>query len=532
MAQVNDSQLANARTLELREISKRFGKATVLEDVSLNVQPGEVLGLLGENGAGKSTLMKIVMGVHSADSGEIWVGGERRGHSSPDIARSEGLAMVYQELSLVPQLTVAQNVMLGAERLGLLNMTSDRAAEERCRQLCKEFNVDLDPRSRAESLSFGQRQMVEILKALNRRAQTLILDEPTASLTAREQDLLFSTMRELVDRGCSIIFISHRLREVLEVTDRVQVLRNGCTAGTTDTSDADIASLVAMMVGSAEVAQRERGGTRAAPSSGSTATLRVKNLATKTKLRDCTLHVSEREVVGLTGLVGAGRSSLLRCLFGLQRVTAGEVELAGRAYQPKSPRTAVQRGVALVPEDRASQGIFGGLSVQQNLTSTCWERVAAWPALGGLSPVRRRMARGIARTQFDALQVKAQGLGQPLGELSGGTQQKVVLGKWIIEAPALLMCDEPTAGVDVGTKDEIWRMMHELADRGTAVLYSSSDLEELAMVCDRVLIMAEGTIVTEVVDGVTDDEYLRTVLQSASAEARAGSAQPDAEAKA
>jgi ribose transport system ATP-binding protein len=390
--------------------------------------------------------------------------------------------------------------------------------------LCEEFGITLDPRAKVESLPFGQRQVVELLKALNRRARVLILDEPTASLTAGEQEALFETVRKLAGRGRGVIFISHRLREVLGLTDRIEVLRNGRNAGTATTSEADIPTLVRMMVGSREVSERQRILAHPQPSASTETLLHVTGLSTRHKLRDCSFDVRKGEVLGLTGLLGAGRSTLLRCLFGLQKISDGQMRLTGEPYRPRDPQDAIRRGVVLVPEDRGTQGIFPGLSVQDNLTSACWEKISAWPALGGWTPERRRWTRRLAQQQFDELRVKAQNLKQALGELSGGTQQKVVLAKWILRQPHLLLCDEPTAGVDVGTKDEIWRILRDLADRGMSVLYSSSDLEELSVVSDRVLVMADGTVAAEITDPdeLRDDERLRTSVQRVAAHVRQG----------
>jgi ribose transport system ATP-binding protein len=504
--------------VDMSGIAKAFGRATVLADVDFQLRAGEVHGLLGENGAGKSTLMKILAGVHKPNAGTVRVDGQERSSFSVQGARDEGIAMVYQELSLVPQLTVAQNLALGREGGSLVAPVHDRGAERRAEKLLEEFDTRIRPGVRVERLRFAERQITEILKALYGEAKVIVLDEPTASLTPHEEDALFATVRRLRDAGTGVVYISHRLNEVLEITDRLTVLRDGKVVGTPETKEADVPMLVEMMSGrsveakpSHHAANGDRADTSGAP------IIEVEGLGQKRGLTDIDLSLRPGEVLGLTGLVGSGRSRLLRSLFGLERVHEGRMTLLGEEYRPRNAHAAIQAGVVLVPEDRRDEGIFPGLSVEDNLTIGFPQDLATWPALRGLGPLSRGRERKTATELMERLKIKATGPKQAVGLLSGGTQQKIVFGKWLIRRPKLLLLDEPTAGVDVNTKNEIWETVRQLAEDGVGVIYSSSDAEELAAISDRILVLAGGRVAGELDrEDARDEDAIWQAIQSLS----------------
>jgi ribose transport system ATP-binding protein len=498
----------------MNHIVKAFGRAVVLNDVGLRVRAGEVHALLGENGAGKSTLMKVLAGVHRPDAGTVVVGGVERTDFSVRGAHDEGISMVYQELSLVPQLSVAQNLMLGREGGSLWGRLHDRGAERKAAELLTRFDTRIRPGATVSSLAFAQRQITEILKALAADAKVIVLDEPTASLTPREEERLFDTVRGLKEAGVGVVYISHRLGEVLRITDRITVLRNGQVAGTMATEEATVPMLVEMMSGTAPPERPSYRGTE--PAAGSPI-LRVRELGPGRGRAGIDFDLRRGEVLGVSGLISSGRSTLLRHLFGLQRPRTGQMTLLGKDYQPRNAADAVAAGVVLVPEDRREQGIFPGLSVEDNLTISFPRELARWPALRGLSPLSTKAKSTLADNAIKALRIKTPSRGQRVGVLSGGTQQKIVFGKWLIQRPALLLLDEPTAGVDVNTKNDIWQTVRGLAKDGVGVLYSSSDAEELATICDRVLVVHKGQVVGELTGPEAGEENaIRQAIQNLS----------------
>ena len=516
--------------VDMVHIAKAFGRATVLTDINFQVRAGEVHGLLGENGAGKSTLMKILAGVHRPDAGTIRIDGQERSHHSVRAAREEGISMVYQELSLVPQLSVAQNLVLGREGRSLVGAVRDDDAARRAETLLAEFDTRIRPSVRVEDLKFAERQITEILKAQFGEAKVVVLDEPTASLTPREEKPLFALVNRLKKAGVGVIYISHRLNEVLTVTDRITVLRNGLVAGSMPTGEATVPMLVEMMSGrrvEARPSYRSADG-KAQLSTQPAAILDVEQLGGgravtgRRKLTGVSFRLMPGEVLGLTGLVGAGRSTLLRCLFGLERTDEGRMSLLGADYGPTDVSSALESGVVLIPEDRRDQGIFAGLSIEDNLTIGFPQDLASWPALVGVSPLSSRKQRTTALDLMKRLRIKATGPEQPAGELSGGNQQKIVFGKWLIRQPRLLLLDEPTAGVDVSSKNEIWQTVRQLSDEGVGVIYSSSDAEELAAVCDRILVLADGQVVGELGrDEASDEDAIRQAIQKHSSRGEA-----------
>ncbi|MEU7042776.1 sugar ABC transporter ATP-binding protein [Streptomyces varsoviensis] len=491
-------------------VRKTFPGVVALDGVDFDLCAGEVHALLGENGAGKSTLVKLVSGAHRPDAGRVLVGGEpARIHSAQDAER-HGIATIYQEFNLVPDLSVAENIFLGRQprRLGLV----DRKAMERAAAgLLDRVGVDVSPRTRVRELGIARLQMVEIAKALSLDARVLIMDEPTAVLTADEVDRLFGLVRTLRESGVGIVFITHHLEEIAALADRVTVLRDGRSVARVP-ADTPADELVRLMVGRSIEAQypRESGGAgrAAAP------LLRVEGLTCGGSFQDIAFEVRPGEVVGLAGLVGAGRTEVVRAVFGADPYDAGTVEMAGRPLPRHDVNAALKAGIGLVPEDRQAQGLLPDAPVHENLGLV---------TLGGATRaglVDRGGQRRAAARIAERLAVRMASLDQPVRTLSGGNQQKVVIGKWLLADARLLILDEPTRGIDVGAKVEIYQLINELTAAGRAVLMVSSDLPEVLGMSDRVLVMAQGRIAGELAAGdATQDAVMALAVQTRPAEA-------------
>ncbi len=468
--------------LEVRGISKRFPGVQALADVSLTLGAGEVLAVIGENGAGKSTLMKILAGVLRPDAGEIFLDGQVVALTSPREAADAGIALIHQELDLAENLDAGSNVFLGREpvRGGRI----DRAAiARRAGELLASIGAGFEHHAPTALLSVGQRQQVEIAKALAVDARILIMDEPTSSLSVRETADLLRIVRELRSRGVSVIYISHRLGEVRELADRVLVLRDGRHAGELHQGQIEHDAMVRMMVG--RDVRLEPGGRS---DLGREPLLEVRGLVTALHPGVAVdLHVMAGEMVGIAGLVGAGRTELLRALFGVDAVLAGEVYLNGRPLA-QGPVAAIEAGVGLVPEDRKRQGLFLDWPVAPNVTAASLARVARHGV------VQRAAEARLGEEMVKSLGIAVASPGQAAGLLSGGNQQKVVLAKWLATQPRLLLMDEPTRGIDVGARQEIYALMERLVESGVAVLFASSEMEEVLILPYRLLVMHEGCI--------------------------------------
>jgi len=473
--------------LQVRDIEKTFPGVRALSGVSFDVRAGEVHALLGENGAGKSTLIKIVSGVYQPDGGAILVDGREMHFATPEDAKRAGVATIYQELLLFPELTVAENIFLGHAPLAGAGRIDWRAMRARAEDLLASLEIDdLSPDPTVGALTIGHRQRVEILRAISHDARILIMDEPTAALTEIDIRRLFDTVRRLKARGVGVIYISHRLDEIFEIADRVTVLRDGAYVGAREVAETNAAELVQMMVGRRiENLFPKTDVPIGAP------VLEATRVVRRPMTKDVSLVVRAGEIVGLAGLVGSGRSELAQTIFGVTPAESGEIRLAGQAVRIDSPESARARGIAYVPEDRAVQGLVRAMSVLHNFS------LAALARLSRFGFVDRSAERRMAEEGVDRFRVRTSSVDEIAGRLSGGNQQKIVLGKWLANNPKLLILDEPTRGIDVGAKAEIHRLMGELAATGVAILMISSELPEVLGMSDRVLVMREGRLVAE-----------------------------------
>ncbi len=479
------SSTAPVPFLQMQGIVKRFAGVTALKGVGFDVSAGEVHMLLGENGAGKSTLIKVLSGVHVPDEGRMLIEGVPATIRNPRDAQGYGLSTIYQEFNLAPDLTVAENIFLGREPLrgGFPGLVNYPLLKARSRQLLEDLGLAIDPDGLVSRLGVAQQQMVEIAKALSINSRLIVMDEPTAVLTSQEIDTLFRVVRTLKERGVAIIYISHRLDEVRALGDRATVLRDGALIGTVDVAGTTTDQLIRMMVGrdlhdkfpKAEVAPGEE-------------VLRVSGLGRKGVLSDVSFTLRRGEIVGLAGLIGSGRTEVARCIFGADPIDSGSIALRGEPIRIRNPRHAIDSGVALVPEDRKQQGILASMSIRENITIAT---LAGYDTLGVLNVAREEAhAWKFCKT----LNLKTPTLDRPIVQLSGGNQQKAIIARWLSANAAVYIFDEPTRGIDVGAKVEIYQLMGELVKRGAAILMISSELPEILGMSDRILVMRGGTI--------------------------------------
>jgi rhamnose transport system ATP-binding protein len=481
--------------IELRDAAKSYGAVRALHDGNLSLRAGEVRALMGENGAGKSTLVKVLGGVVRRDAGEMLVDGTSVDFHSPHDARDAGIAVIYQEPTLFPDLSVAENVVMGYHPLGALKRIDRGAMHGQVQGLLDRLGVRLDPERPVRGLSIADQQIVEIAKALSFDARVLIMDEPTAALSGPEVERLFGVVRTLREHGSAVLFISHRLEEVFAVCDTVTVMRDGAVVHDAAIADITPDELVRRMVGRELTALFPKQDAKVGE-----AVLSVHRLTREGVFFDISFDVRAGEIVALAGLVGAGRSEVARAIFGIDRADAGHVEVAGNRLAPGRPLAAMRAGIGFVPEDRRQQGLVMDLSIARNTALTRMRSLSR----GGL--IRSSAENGLAREWAARLQLKFHRLEDSVGTLSGGNQQKVVLGKWLATDPKVLIVDEPTRGIDVGTKAEVHRLMSELAGQGVAVLMISSELPEVLGMADRVLVMHEGRLTGELSRAEADEE--------------------------
>lgn len=484
--------------LELKGVQKRFGGVAALQDGNLSVQAGEVHLLLGENGAGKSTLMKIVAGMLERDGGHMLWQGREVFLKTPAEAASIGIAMVHQESLLAPHLSVAENIFLGREERRAIGWVHRRRMVERAARLIEQHRFPLQAGWRVEKLSPAGKQLVEICRAIQHGSSLLIFDEPTSSLSGSETDEVFRIVRSLREQRMGVIYITHRLEELRAVGDRVTILRDGKTVHSGPLAELTTDRIIQHMVGRELLAIYQRD-----PFPPGEELLRVQNLSCKGKLSDISFTIRAGEIVGLGGLVGAGRTELCRALFGVDPIDSGTVSIAGRQVEIRSPREAVEAGIALVTEDRQKTGLALRLPITYNITLANIQAVSPFGLLD-LAAQNRTTSDYVSR-----LRIKAASGKQLVGRLSGGNQQKVVIAKWLFRNTRIFLFDEPTRGIDVGAKVEVFELMNDLARSGAAVLMVSSELSELLQVADRILVMRQGRITGELPGRTTQEEIMR-----------------------
>jgi len=508
--------------LRVEQVTKSFPGVLALQDVSLEVHPGEVLGLVGENGAGKSTLMKILSGVYQPDSGEIILDGKPVVLHSPRQAQDLGISIIYQEFNLMPNLSVEENVFVGREP-NSGKVVRWRQLRKQTTDLLDQLGVHLNPKAIVRSLSVAEQQMVEIAKALSLNARLVIMDEPTSALTDTEVTALFEIIRGLKARGLAVIYISHRLEEIFTICDRVTVLRDGQLAGELPIAEATPDRIVRLMVGRPLMdlfrpEEAERRLERLAQRSP-TPVLEVHGLGrtgtgqdpSAIVLEDVSFSLRPGEIVGLAGLVGSGRTEIARAIFGADEYDRGEIVVDGQPIRIGSPREAIRLGIGLVPEDRKLQALVLGLAIRENLSLSLLDRLSRF----GI--VRLASERALARRMVDALRVRTPSIEQKVLNLSGGNQQKVVIAKWLALHPKILIMDEPTRGIDIGAKAEVHGLMHQLAADGVAILMISSELPEIVHMSDRVLVMHQGRIAGELQREEATQEAIMTLATGISA---------------
>ena len=479
--------------LQLSDIRKSFGAVRALKGVSFDLQPGEVHALLGENGAGKSTLIKVITGAHSPDDGTLTVDGESLRSLTPSRARELGIACIYQQPALFPDLSVAENIGLRLKKTSAFAKVKHAEQRALALDLLKRVGAEISPDAEVRELSMPEQQLVEIACALGSGAKIVIMDEPTASLTQKEQHLLFGVVRDLRANGVGVVYISHRLEEIFALADRVTVLRDGESVGTHPVKDLTEAAMIQLMVGREVAALYPP-----AESEPGAVVLSLKNLGCSASgVRGIDLEVRAGEIVGMAGLVGAGRTELARILFGITPADSGQITLNGKPLTLSSPRAAISHGIAYVPEDRRRHGVILEMPIAHNIT------MAVHPVLFPGTWLRFKAETAMAKDFIRDLGIKAYGPDAPGGSLSGGNQQKVSVSRWLATKPKLLILDEPTQGVDVGAKSEIHKIIRNLAKEGLAVLMISSDLPEVLGMSDRIAVMREGTV-TAVLPGDAD----------------------------
>ena len=483
--------------LQLRHITKTFPGVKALNDVSFDVRYGTVHSIVGENGAGKSTLMKIINGMHMPNSGEIFVNGEKQHITSPQIAKKLGISMIFQELVYVPNLSVAENLCLGDPPRTKAGFVDWKTMREQADEILKIEHIHTTPNAMMYTVPISDAQMMEIVKATYHNAKIVIMDEPTSSLTQHESERLFDKIRRLKEEGCAVIYISHKMDEIFRLSDYVTIMRDGCSIKTAPIGEFTEKDVISMMVGR-EVSNlyptREE--------SHGEDVLRVTNLSGGV-FKDVNFHVRAGEIVGFAGLVGAGRTEIVRAVCGFDPITSGTVEVSGAQLKPVTIANAIKNGLVMASEDRRKYGIVGTRSIKENISLPNLKNLSK----GGI--VQKAKEKSAVQTYFDRLRIKAGSQNVPTYTLSGGNQQKVVLAKWLMASPKVLILDEPTRGIDVGAKYEIYEIMNELAQQGMGVVMISSELPELIGMCKRIYVVAEGRITGELKgDEITQESVM------------------------
>jgi ribose transport system ATP-binding protein len=475
--------------VKMEGIEKSFPGVHALSQAQFELRAGEVHALVGENGAGKSTLMKILTGVYSKDAGHIYIKGQEVEIPNPRAAQNLGISIIHQELNLMPHLTVAQNIFIGREPRKSLNFMLDESElNKKTRELLDTIHMDLDPRTKVSNLTVAKQQMVEIAKALSINAEVIIMDEPTSALTEAEIEELFRIIRHLRDEGKGIIYISHRLEELKQIAERVTVMRDGHYIDTVNINDVTKEKIISMMVGR-EIYETSKVDLE---NSSNEVVLEVKNLKRGRTIKDVSFKLKKGEILGFAGLMGAGRTEVARAIFGADPIEGGEIYVKGRKVNIKSPMDAVNRGIGYLSEDRKRYGLALGMDVETNIVLATFEKF-----LGLLGWVRQDKTRAEARSRIEELKIKTPSLKQKVKFLSGGNQQKVIIAKWLTRNCDILIFDEPTRGIDVGAKSEIYKLLNELAEKGKSIIMISSELPEILRMSHRIVVMCEGRVTGE-----------------------------------
>ncbi len=476
----------NEIIVSMKNISKSFPGVKALDNISFELCTGEVMALLGENGAGKSTLMKILSGVYARDEGSLHINGQDYGHLTPKQAQEVGIAIIHQELNMCKHLSVAENMFLGHEkRKGLV--LSNQNMEEEARKILNDLKIDINPSAVVGDLPVSKQQMVEIAKALLKKAKILIMDEPTSALTAKEIDELFRIIKQLKAEGCGIVYISHRLEELQYIVDRVTIMRDGQYITRMDLKDTTINEIIAYMVGR-EIKDKFP---RVECKKGKKI-FEVKNLSAGNKVKDISFSLYENEIVGIAGLMGAGRTEATRAIFGIDAKDCGEIYVDGREVQINKPSDAIKAGIVLAPEDRKKDGLCTKLSIRHNIALPNLDLIC-----GKLGIINSSHEDKMCKQAVDNLKIKTPNIEIDSGNLSGGNQQKVVVGKWLARESKVVIFDEPTRGIDVAAKVEIYNIMNELKQQGIAVMFVSSEMPEVMGIADRIIVMCDGRITGE-----------------------------------
>ncbi len=492
--------------ISLKNVHKSFGGVSVLNGVDFDLQKGSVHALVGQNGAGKSTMMKILTGVYTCDSGDIYIDGSKVKMNSYSDAVSHGISLIFQELSLIPTLTVAENIFLNREILEG-PFLDKKSMERKAHELLQSLDIDVDVHSRVEDLDVGVCQMIEIAKALSVNAKVLILDEPTASLSEKETAHLFTLINSLKQRGVSMIYISHRMAEIFKICDTITVLRNGSIVTTKPTRDYSLTGLIEDMIGRKTAALTTADEELASKCTGRPL-MTVEHLNCGSRLKDVSFELREGEVLGLAGLMGSGRTEVVESLFGLNKDASGQVTINGQPYEIKGVRHAIDSGLALIPEDRRREGLVLMHSVEENLIVPIFDKLKR-----GLLLENKKVA-DIAERSISDMAIKTHSRKTPAFNLSGGNQQKIVVGKWLNSAPSVLLLDEPTAGVDVGSKREIIDKVRDFVGENRAAIFISSDILELISACDRFIVFYDGKVTATYNRSEITEEVLQYAIQN------------------
>lgn len=491
--------MAQQPLLKMEHISKSFPGVRALADIDFEVYPGEILGFVGENGAGKSTLIKILSGVHMKDSGTIWLDDQVISPQTPYEAQSLGISTIHQELALVPYLTVAENIFLNREPRRALGLVDFRRMNHQAEEILHDLGAEIRGHKPIRELNVAAQQMVEIAKAVSHNARLILMDEPTSALSSKEVDALFALMRRLKEKDVAVVFVSHRLDEIRQIVDRIIVMRDGRRVGTLAMAEASEEKIIRMMVG------RDVGLFPKEAAAVGQPVLEVRHLSGQNGVKNVSLTVRQGEIVGLAGLIGAGRTELVRLIWGVDSLTGGEVLIESQPARIKSPADALKYGIGWVPEDRKLHGLILGMDVQENTTMAIMQRISNL-----FGAVKQREAKKISSHYVEALSIATPGLSQTVRNLSGGNQQKVVLAKWLSTEPKLLIMDEPTRGIDVGAKAEVHALMSRLAQQGLGILMISSEMPEIIGMSDRVIVMCQGRITGEFKRGHMNQEEIMT----------------------